>query len=419
MLSGKGLNQKGSEIYLLRELAKKYYTLSLQDRNAERLILHRNVNDLKHTRPVVLINELPWVEMNIDNQLTLLCDNPILREAEDFFRKQIFQYTYFPADMILKPYYPLRKIIQFSETGLSVNEDTIATPDGNHIVAHEYHDQLALEESIDRITMPDVMYMEKETLYKYSVIAEAIGDIVPVKLMGIDCLYVTTWDDISMYRGVTPLLIDLMDRPEYTHKMVRKLTDIYVHKLNQYEKLGLFESDPFDLHCTPVANSTLKPLEEEGFVTRKNIWGRGAAQIFASVSGSMREEFDIAYMKETVGQCGLVYYGCCEPLDKMIDIVEEIPNLRKISVTPWADVDRAADVMGSKYVFSSKPNPASVAVSALDEKDLRKELSKILDAIKRNNCPADIVLKDISSCHHNPQNIFNWEKVAMEMVQSI
>ena len=53
--------------------------------------------------------------------------------------------------------------------------------------------------------------------------------------------------------------------------------------------------------------------------------------------------------------------GCCEPLDRKMDIVEKIPNLRKVSITPWADVNVAAESIGKKYVLAAKPNPASVA----------------------------------------------------------
>ena len=108
--------------------------------------------------------------------------------------------------------------------------------------------------------------------------------------------------------------------------------------------------------------------------------------------------------------------GCCEPLDRKIDILEKIPNLRKISITPWADVDNAAEKIGRKYVLSSKPNPSSVAVSKLDEAAVRDELTKIISACQRNNCAVDIVLKDISSVGHNPENIFKWERIAMELV---
>jgi hypothetical protein len=53
-----------------------------------------------------------------------------------------------------------------------------------------------------------------------------------------------------------------------------------------------------------------------------------------SVSPAMREEFDITYMKKAMAPFGLVYYGCCEPLHNMIDIVEQIPNSAKSPSLP-------------------------------------------------------------------------------------
>ena len=132
----------------------------------------------------------------------------------------------------------------------------------------------------------------------------------------------------------------------------------------------------------------------------------------------MHMEFDIEYIKPAMAECGLVYYGCCEPLDKKMDIVEKILNLRKVSITPWADVNIAAEAIGHKFVLSSKPNPASVAGIHLDHANLKKEITSILDACSRNGCSCELVLKDISTCCGHPQNIFEWEQIVMEIVKS-
>ncbi len=70
-------------------------------------------------------------------------------------------------------------------------------------------------------------------------------------------------------------------------------------------------------------------------------------------------------------------------MDKKIDIVEKIPNLRKVSITPWANVDIAAEAINKKYVLSSKPNPAAVAVPVLSKDNLKKEIGTILAACKK------------------------------------
>lgn len=407
------------DIKILRKLAWDYLKIATSEKNAENIRLHTAVNDLKQIRPVVLIDELPWSEMNIEGELTLQCKDTYLREVEWFFRSNIYKSRHMPADMIVPTFVPVRKVTHSTGIGVTVDEETLPTDSNNHIVSHKYADVLQNTEDLEKLHNPVITYDREETERRYYLVGEILGDILPVKLSGIEAIPFSPWDQISYYRGVTNLLMDLADRPEFMHQIVSRLTDIWISMLEQYESLDLFDSIPFSLHCTPIHTSDLPGKSFDGIkLTRRNIWGRGAAQIFASVSKAMHEEFDIEYMIKTIGQCGLSYYGCCEPLDKKIDIVEKIPNLRKISVTPWANVDIAAEAIGGRYVLSSKPNSSSVAAPRLDHDNLKREIGIILNACRRNNCSCDIVLKDISSCCRRPENIFEWEQITMDMVKN-
>lgn len=402
------------ELAVLRQLAYEYFQASQSEKNEERRILHRAVNDLKMIRPVVLIDEVPFHELNTDGSLTLQCVDPDFREAENFFRKKLFQWKHFPADMILTPFYPVHKVFYESEIGLDVEENTLAVDANNNIISHEYHDQLSTYEDLEKIKVPTITYDEEETKRRFEKFANAFGDVLPVKITGHNS-YMTMWDDIARYRGVTPLLMDLAERPEFSHAVVSKFAEIKISISEQMERLGLYESNPIDIHCTSALNSTLPGDELQETTKRSQIWGRGMAQIFSAVSKDMHEEFDIQYMRKIMEPFGLVYYGCCEPLDKKIDLIETLPHLRKISITPWADVDVAAEAIGKKYVLANKPNPASVSLS-LDEEALKKEIGRTLSACKRNGCNCDIVLKDISSVGYKLENLVKWERTVMKLV---
>lgn len=401
---------------LLRTLAWEYACAANNEKNMQARTLHTAVNDLKMIRPVVLIEEIPFHELNFDGSLTLLCEDPDLRGAEDWFRRQLFKWKYFPADMILPPYFPVQKIMHSTGIGIEVEEHTIATEAENHIISHEYFDQLAEPENLEKLTPPVISYDKEETMRRYEKLANVFGDILPVRVVG-HSSYITMWDEIARYRGVTPLLMDLIERPEHSHAIVSKLAEFEKSKAAQMEALGLFEIQPLEIHCTSALTSDLPGEYDGGIVKRSQVWGRGMAQIFGSVSKDMHEEFDINYMKEIMEPFGLVYYGCCEPLDKKVDIVEKIPHLRKISITPWADVDNAAEVIGKRYVIANKPNPALVATATLDEDAVRQTIKRTLDACKRNGCSVDIVLKDISTVSHNVQNLIRFEQIAMELVR--
>lgn len=401
---------------ILRKLAREYAVAAADEKNIRNRKLHTAVNDIQMIRPVVLIDEIPFHEINVDGSLTLQCEDPLFRAAEDYFRKKLFQWKYFPADMILPPYYPVEKIVHSTGNGFEIKERTLAIDSENNIVSHEYHDQIQDQETfVKKFHLPVLTYDEKTTMEIYSRIGNVFADILPVRIVGKNS-QIDPWDRIAYYRGVTPLLIDLLDEPEFSHLMAASMRDYYLSLHKQMEELNLFEAEPLDIHCTSALNSTLPGNFDGGTVRQSQVWGRGAAQVFSSVSKAMHEEFDIAYMKEIMEPFGLVYYGCCEPLDKKIDIVEKIPHLRKISITPWADINCAAEVIGNRYVIASKPNPSSVC-GKLDEAQLRKELGTILSACKRYNCSFDLVLKDISSVGYNLENLVRWEQIAMEMVQ--
>jgi hypothetical protein len=126
----------------------------------------------------------------------------------------------------------------------TIDEKILATDDQNNIVSHQYHDQLATEEDLEKIRDVVVTYDKEETLKKYQLVGDAIGDILPLRLKGIEYATTGTWDRISELRGVTNLLIDLVERPEFMHQTVKRLHDVNWNVMKQYEALNLFDNDP-------------------------------------------------------------------------------------------------------------------------------------------------------------------------------
>lgn len=414
------MNEK-KDIQILRELTAVYAEYAADPVNAEALVRHRAVNDLKQIRPIVLIDEIPWNEMNYDGSLTLQCQDPVFRKYEEEIRKLIFKRKNFCADMVLEPYIQVRKKVESTGIGVEQRGEIRVTDTDSAIVSHKYESQFETEEDLEKLHNPVISYDEEATRKEFEKVAEAIGDLIPVKITGADTGYdlgCKSWDTIASCMSIDTLLYNLIDEPEYMHKLVKKLTDIFVNTIEQYEKLNLLNADALYVHATAA---TATKLHENGIdrehVTAKNVWGRGIAQIFSTVSPEMHDEFDITYMKEAMAPFGLVYYGCCEPLDQKIDILRQIPNLRKISITPWANVNVAAEAIGKDYVLSAKPNPANLVYNELDEKLIQDEVGQILRAAEKNGCACEIVLKDISTVKHNPQNLIRWEKAVMSMLK--
>ena len=410
------MNPKDRQI--LRELAARYYELAKSDENSNRVLLYKGVNDLKMIRPVVLIDEIPWGQMNFDGGLTCECEDKNLHGIEYHFRMGIFREKHFPTDNYLFPYWPVRK--HGGIGGMAGIERDVKThhEEGWNIMAQEYHDVLPDEEALEKLHWVPGGYDEKATMKQYEFMGELLGDILPVKIVGHDSgMGLTLWDQVALFRGVTPLLTDLAERPEFMHKIARKITDGYIKSVGEAVKYNLLGVDYPTLHCSPAFTDDLAPVTDFDHIEPKHTWGRGVAQIFGDVSPEMHDEFDTQYQIEATKDFGLVYYGCCERLDNKIHLLKKMKNLRKISITPWSDPDVAAQLIGKDYEMSVKMNPANVS-AGFDEEVIKNEYRQIAAAAKRNGCAFDIVLKDISTVENKPQNLIKWAEILMREVRS-
>lgn len=243
---------------------------------------------------------------------------------------------------------------------------------------------------------------------------EYFGDALPVRLTG-TLRWEALWDRITFIRGAEVVLYDLMDRPEFLHALMRKLVDIELNTIDQYERENLFEAEGALCHCVETYCDELpKPGYDPNHVRAADCWASGAAQIFSEVSPAMHDEFEIEYLKAIYARFGLVNYGCCESLHNKIGIIRKLPNVRAISASPWANVDIEAEAMGSDFVMARKPNPAFVAFERMDEAVIRNEIRATLDACRRNGTPVLFVLKDLTTVRNHPERLDRWYQIAKE-----
>ena len=397
---------------ILTELAKRYAELAALPQNGERRNRARDINDLKPRRPIVWAHEIPWFEMDIDGKLKLACEDETARGMEWFFRTSLFRWEYFFEDTILESEFKINKASTNSGIGVEVRENTIATDKQNHIVSHRYLDQLPDFESLETIKETIIKADRAEDERRAGFAKEMLGEILPVRLCG-SYFYHAPWDQIPRHRSVEAVMIDLAERPELMHATIKKFTDNGLSMMRQMEAEGLLGNDHQDVHCTPAYASEIKKSDEPSRL--KDIWFRGMAQMFGDVSPAMWEEFDLQYMKPLMAECALTYYGCCEALDKKIPALKKIPNLRKIGVSPWANPEDCAEMIGGGYVYAHKPNPAHVS-GKFSAETVRSEITRVIEACLKNNCPYEFVLKDISTVTHKPGNLIEWTRTVRETI---
>jgi len=144
-------------------------------------------------------------------------------------------------------------------------------------------------------------------------------------------------------------------------------------------------------------------------VARDKLWVFVAAQEYTLISPAMHDEFLLQYQLPIMSRFGLSAYGCCEDLTRKISMLRKVPNLRRIAVTPRADVAKCAEQIGTDCVLSWRPNPAQMLCCGYDPALIRKVIRDGMEASK--GCHVDITLKDVETVQGKPANLRRWVKL--------
>jgi hypothetical protein len=407
------------EIDTLRKLSEKWAEIAALPIHHERAELWQNLNDLQSERPMVWINEIPWHEMNYNDELTLRCKNDWARSQEDLMRKVIYQWKHMPGDMIVNPWLDCPLSIHSTDFGIIEDVDIAITDNASDVVSRHFNIQISDIDDLEKIKMPQITYNEKATERRFQVMNEIFSDIIPVKKQGQTHIWFTPWDYLIRWWGVQEAMMDLILRPDMVHAFYEKMVQAWMVELNQFEEQNLLSLDCNNTRIGSGGYGYTRELPGSDFnpdwVKPHNMWGCSNAQIFSEVSPEMHWEFAIEHDLKWLERWKLTYYGCCEPLAGKGHILKQIPNLRKVSCSPWNDTKKAIDELGDSYVLSRKPNPAIFATSSFDTTQARKELRDFLENAQ-GNCHIEIIMKDISTVKYDPQRLWEWEKICMEEV---
>lgn len=400
----------------IRRLAAELAEIAALPMQGRKRSMWRKLNAKEPERPMVMIDQVCWNEMNVGDELTLLCEDAGCRQYEEQLRRTLYQWRHFPVDMVVEPFIRVPKAVRNSGFGIDVKQEIAVGDPTNSVVGHAYINQFVTDADLDKVKTPHIEHDAAETARRLELAHWLFDGALEIFEQGCDP-YLSVWDPISHWMSVEDALYALADRPDYMAELVRRMVDGYMSMLDQMEGMGLLCHHQSLIHCTGAYTGELPASGFDPAKPRtKDIWMFGLAQMFSSVSPEMFGEFEVDMCRPIFERFGLVYYGCCDPLDRKMDQVRKIPNLRKVSMSPWVDEERGASEIKGDYVYSRKPNPALLAWPDFDEGQVRAHLQATLDACSRHGCPLELILKDISTVRYQPQRLWRWAEMAMELV---
>lgn len=399
---------------IIRELAKQYIEICNNPVQDERRKLWRQHNTLKRTRPLIYTRAFAFEEMS---QAICECENPEFRVIENFFRYNIFWHS-LGDDSIFEPWVTLPAVYTCSGWGVEVSRHKSGVKGGSFKVDYP----LVNLGDIEKLKIPFHGIDEKKTQERKEIIENAIGDIITINIDRSPWYRMWTGDistDLGYLRGIEHFMMDMVLNPEWLHKVCSFLGAGILKTHNEAEEAGDWGLCSHQNQAMPYAEELEDPAANKNGVKRDQLWGYMAAQEFTGVSPEMHDEFLLKYQLPILKTFGLVSYGCCEDLTKKIDILRKIPNLRRIAVSPFANVAKCAEQIGKDYVVSYRPSPADMVSYGFDEQRICDILKRDLEVCKKNNCHVDITLKDVQTVENDPNRVKKWVILTRKVINEL
>jgi len=400
---------------IVRDLAKRVAEIAALPLMAERKRLWRKHNSLQKVRPMILVfPEGAWSELQPPSALR--CEDKAARDMEGGLRAQLYQHEHFDADNVVEREYAVHKVIRRSGWGLAAQWHQSAQEKG----ARGFDPVIRGPEDLAKLRHPVIEYDENATQEKLSTMQDLFGDILDVRLRGVSHVSFHLMNLYTSLRGLEQVMLDMYENPAMLHEAMAFLEEGNRGMVRQYAEQNLLDLNNDNTYHSSGGVGYTDELPAPGFrpeqVRPCDMWSSAEAQEMAQVSPAHHEEFILQYEKRLLQPFGLNGYGCCEDLTAKLDYVLQIPQLRRISISPWSDVDKCAARLGGRYIFSWKPNPAHL-VGHFDAEALAAYIGHTVRAAQQSGGVLEMILKDTHTCENHPERFDEWCRLARKAIE--
>jgi len=403
---------------ILRDLAKRVAEIAAMPEQAEKARLWTACNDLKPERPMIYADQF-WRDAD-RAWLALACEDAALHGFEAALRRRIIRHEHIHDDCPIRNTFDV--CIQATESGYDdygLKLETTST--GREGGAYHIEPVIRTEEDLEKLHFRPIRLLPKETDLEAERAHDLFGDVLEVRRKGrTGWRYGLTRVLIHM-RGLDQMMFDMCENPDMMHHLMTFLRDDYMREIDVYEEAGevSLNNEP-DNGCGSGGLAPTDDLPGEDLdgdkpsVRHCFCWGE--SQETVGVGPGHFDEFVLAYQLPLLERFGLVDYGCCEALDHKLDLlIEKVPKLRWVSVSPWANRALAAEKLGGNYVYVYKPNPSRICAETPDWEAAERDIRETVEIAR--GCPMHIVMKDVQTLCGEAERITRWTDMAARIVR--
>ncbi len=182
--------------------------------------------------------------------------------------------------------------------------------------------------------------------------------------------------------GMEELYLQMAGNPDAVHRLFAFLAEDNL-ALGQWEEdndLLTLNHDGNEGYCSGSSLYTDETAVPAGSRVRStDRYGYLESQESTGISAAMFDEFLMPHFRRLAAKFKIWKYGCCEPVHNLMPVLQRLPGLRKVSVTPWCDQRKQAEVCRPDVIWCRKPVPLKLCGDTFNLADLRGHLQETLD----------------------------------------
>lgn len=398
----------------LRYLAAHQLEIANSPKNLQRVELWKRHNMYKGERPPIHIEVNTFAHEAI--MPFLQCEDETARNIEYKLIGNFINLEQFDDDKVVPPYFQQTYDIYFTLFGHHIKQTTMKKADGTEMGHHFEHIIDDLYDDFDKIKSPSVYGVNKEsTMQKFELYNDIFGDILPVRLIS-DGLYSTPTQHVVHMMGMENMLYSMYDYPDEFKEMMDRIADDYIAYFKKLESENVLQQNKsFEWVCQGSMAFYDEP-DKKGQIKTTDLWGFMDSQETVGISPQMFREFIFPCYKKIASVFGRLNYGCCEPVSTFWEDIKTLPNLKKVSISPWCDEDFMAEQLrDSGIIYHRKPSPNYLGVGAnLDEDAFRKHIEKTVKTAK--GCKLEICQRDVYTVNKDMDKVRRYVQIIRETI---